>query len=242
MIEASSHNSILPEEQTDELKRKVIEEEKRKDSSMRSRVAHAKRLNDSIVASPPSHAELFRQKLFIDRHTLLPTTWDESICRHEIQIVDCLNKANVFITTQPWAPETVALTWAATLLGSWVLTPSMITDGSGPALKYKAALLVKRSVWVSDMFRSTHPHIWLVILESIHRYPAHKWNFIQSAADYAQAKVKAIKAKHSSQVLALCTEDEVAANKLVHVFSSQTFLSFIKVTDAARTTLGLAGM
>ena len=224
------------------MNRLVIEEEKRKASSMRSRVAQVKRVNDSIAASPPSHAELFRQKLFIDRHTLLPTTWDESICRHEIQIVDCLNKANVLITTQPWAFETVALTWAATLLGSWVLTPSMITDGSGPALKYKSALLVKRSVWVSDMFRSTHPDIWLVILESIHRCPAQKWNLLHSAADYAHAKVKAMNAKHSSQVLAFCTEDEVDANQLLHVFSSQAFLSFIKVIDVARTTLGLAGM
>ena len=163
-----------------------------------------------------------------------------AVCHRQQLLVQELQRAKIFVTMHPWEPADVRMLWFAVLRGCWVLTPGMIINGSGPALKFKQALHTKRFVWVSDDARLQHRQIWLAILESLEAEPAHKWTLLHSAAVYAREKVKAMNSDRSASVLALVTEDELVHNPLPHVFSCTTLLDFIRSEE--RTTLGLCDL
>ena len=240
ICQAGRQNLVLTNEMNADLRALINQEEQRQEKSLKSRLAHAKREAAKITASPPSHHEVFRAKVFIDQHVLLP---DVVAARHEIHIVDSPAKASIFVTLQPWAPNNLMILWYAVLSGAWIMTPAMIIDQSGPARKFKPALSTKREVWVSDAVRDRHTRIWLAILESMQQSPDHKWILIHSAAAYARAKVRAGQQKRSAQVLALCADDEVTQNPgLAHVLTCETFLAFISAEDEDQTSYGMAGM
>ncbi len=165
----------------------------------------------------------------------------EHLVSYQATVSVNVHEATVAITTNPWQPALQQLHWFARLIGAWVVAPTVYMGlASGPALKFMPSLQTKRSVWVSDNFKTSHPALWLLILELATRLGGDcKWKFLGSAHDFAASKARALARKQGATVVALVTDAEAATNPLQHVFDPEAFLSFVGKVDRARTSLGL---
>ena len=193
-----------------------------------------RRLGEATTATTPTAAEM-RRTLF--NNGAVPSgTWGAALVRNETRMVTSVFEAQFAINSNPWSPS-CDVDWFACLTGAWILTPEAFI-GRGASVRYHAAVLTKRFVWVSQAARDAHPGLWRCILESLNAVANHKWTLLPSAERFCEEKAKAERAKRSPQVIALCAAGE--GNGLPHVFQHAAFLDFIKKPDVARTSLGIA--
>ena len=223
LSQADHQDLLLHEEQTEELKAEGLEELRRQAKSRAQRTARRARVSQLTSPSPPSDAELRQANVFIDRDVVLPEEWDSAVSKHQLRIVADVAEASIFVATNPWKPST-CISWAACLIGAWVLNPSVIVTAKGPCLKYKAALNTKRTIWVSAEFKQRYSRIWLTILEALNRH-VHRWKLLCSAEAWVHEKALALKNKRSSEVLALVFEGARDDGK-THVFLADLILAF----------------
>jgi len=236
---------MLPSEMNDQLRLATDAEHARQIASRNQRTNLAQRQADAVVAQPPRADELRRACLFVDRAVRLPDGWDAAVAHAEARVVQSPFEATFLICDNPWSPRDDVITWFAALTGRWIITPAVVVanhgkQASGATLKFHSALMSKRFVWVSQAARSAHAAIWRCILEAMTRVDGHKWVLLHSARAFATEKSKAEKQKRSPQVLAFCAPSE--GGRSAHVFTKDNFLSFVRKQDAARTSLGIAGM
>ena len=232
---------ILEDEQTPDLQRDCKAEKERMLKSRVDRQKHKDNLQLKLEPKPPTMAELHRVVVYVDNPIVLPSNWHAAAPMHEALITQRIHDATVFISNSPWDPNISLLSWAAALVGGWIMTPEVLLGQPGPCIKYNKALQTKRAVWFSIEFRASEAHLWVLILELLNKIN-HQRRPILDVRDYCNAKVRAANVSRSAEVLALVTQAEHAANPLPHVFSPRDFLHFIKHQDDTRTCIGLHGM
>lgn len=96
---------------------------------------------------------------------------------------------------------------AAALAGGCVLVPSALV-GQGAAIRLKDALSTKRPMPVSARFRTAHPSLGRVILDSMSSRP-HAWSLIATPAEYADHKARVTRAGAAARALALVSVPEM---------------------------------
>ena len=111
---------------------------------------------------------------------------------------------------------------------------------AGPAVKYKPAVLTRRKVWVSVLFQSEFPQLWLALLEVLAIITG-PWVILHGAEQWAQTKAIATEARRPAGVLALVTPAEAAEFGMdrLHVLGPKHFLKIVCRRDEHRTSLGL---
>ena len=165
--------------------------------------------------------------------TALPSNWHVCVASRHAPAV-AANEAFAYICGNPWALP-IELEWVACLVGAWIIHPSAYSGQQhGPFRKLQPALVTRRFVWVSDMWRSSHPLIWIAILESMHRASVCNWKLATSPEGWAYAKARNGK---PSEAIALVDDTEFVDDK-IHVFNSDGFLKFITKCDNSRTCIG----
>ena len=181
---------------------------------------------------------------------------DPSCMSHAVQkglhVLECIqvskeSQATVFVVANPFLASTQTLyrvKFAATLVGGCVCTPDVVMQTTnGPIMKYKCALSVGRKCWVSPAFQHAHPHLWCMILEVASAFAQSKWSWLTDMGDYVAAKEKAMRAKSSSTVVALCSTEECSSNLTVpHVYDHSRLLEFISTIDVEQSVLGLGDL
>ena len=155
--------------------------------------------------------------------------------------MDAPHLAEIFVATDPWHLGNSLITWAVVMRGTWIMAPCVYLGSCGPALKYKSALLVARTVWLTPGFQAEFPEIFQLVAYLLN-VCRHKWVIVLDACAYCTAKAKAEREKCPSRVLALMTDVEADAHKLDHAFGPTAFLEFVSIVDNARTSLGLLRM
>lgn len=229
----------MEHEQTRELRDQTQADLARTVKSRLKRETARCRIQQKMYADPPTIAELHRVVAYVDPETALPSNWHTAAPLHEARQTRAMHEATVFITSNPWQPSTELITWAAVLVGGWVLLPAVFMNRVGASIKFKKALGVQRTVWVSENARRENPRLWLLLLE-IMNLVDHKWTILLDVHAYCAARVKAETAKRSAMVLSLVTDAESVANPLPHIFKPSDFLDFIR--DVERSTAGLPNM
>ena len=234
---------MLAEEQTEELEVETQTALKKIVQSRRERENARERCHDKVSANPPTHAELNRQAVFIDIDPCcLPPDWNAGgPCRYEALVTSDVHAASIFVSEHPWEPRNPLVTVMAVLRGAWIVTPAVyLLRSQGPAVKFKPATAIVRTVFVSAGFIQENKRLWLAMLELLN-VVSHKWKVLTDPADYAVAKVRA--KSNPSRVIALVALGELEAHPVLpHVFDLEKFLGFITIREEKRITLGLGAM
>ena len=233
----------MPSEKTAELGTAVDVEAKRQHDSHRDRVNRRTKHALALNASPPTVKDLTRSVLFIDNLVQMSSQWHATLSKYNALVTKDPHKSNVFISNNPWEPSNAVITWAACLVGAWVISPACFVSGVGPCVKYKGAIFVKRQIWVSEMYRASNQSHWLILLEVLNSYPTtHRWKLLGSAAEWAVARAAAERQKAPSQVIALVGSDEAQTLRNEHVFDVASAIPFLATVDPTRGSVGLLKM
>ena len=85
--------------------------------------------------------------------------------RHGANVVDQRVAARLLVVDDIGAPGQKTM-WAAVLTGATVATPQrMLTAGlAGPILAYRAAVGIRRWIWISDDIKARHPAIAQIVV------------------------------------------------------------------------------
>jgi hypothetical protein len=146
------------------------------------------------------------------------------------------------VVANPWSVTDILVAWASALGGAWLVTPGVLEQGRGAAVKRLCALSTPRRFWVDNAFRNLHPELWLLLLEMVDKRKASaKWRFLLGAEAWAEAKAKAKQQARSAEVLALVGGSDSVVRERDHMFDAPSFLKCITRTDGMGS-LGLAGM
>ena len=109
------------------------------------------------------------------------------------------------------------------------------------------AMATPRKVWVSVAFRICHPSIWDVMRGAQLALGANcKWRWLDTQAQFVEAKEAAVKRTSGATVVGLLTREEirelaVPAALRKHIFRSETMMTFIKHVDRTRIVFGVCG-
>ena len=118
----------------------------------------------------------------LDSDSLASAALQSAITSREALVVAEPARASVTIARNPWAHTNELAIWHAVRAGAWVVTPTTFIKCDGPAIKYRSALQTPRRVWVSGAARDAHPHLWILILESLLRHDRrHRWKLLGTA-------------------------------------------------------------
>lgn len=185
----------------------------------------AKRQKTDAVAT----RERFRRKMLQHGGRVLPDDWlhgkrahigetvvmDEGVllAKGMVMSID-VTDSDCFIVSDPTPKKLpVETRWAACLLGGYVVVPQVLTGSpGGAAVKFKAALLTKRDIWISPAFAAKHTDINTVILACVDHFAGCKWKLVAAAnaADYASVVAQAAVSRRS-RFIGLVVKTEVRA-------------------------------
>jgi len=237
---------LLQEEETESVKESLKVELERQQKSLAARINVRFRQTGQLTANPPTVAEMQGVTVCVDDDLALPSAWGHSVAGHQAMVVDRrgMHTANFFIVRNPWSPVNPLITWAAVLLGAWVTTEGVFAGrDSGPSLKYNAAIMSRRFLWVSTDMQAQWPALWLLILEVLSHVRRNRWTVLETAEAFVIQKARAMATNQSAQVIGMVTASEKQCNAagVSHVYTAEEFIAFITNDDAARTTLGFGG-
>jgi hypothetical protein len=153
--------------------------------------------------SLPEKRDVRGSKTFVEDATwyvLLPT-W--SLAR-ALQVWD----ASVFVVADPAALQTKSVhCWAAVLTGGLLLTPGVLSGvGRKVSIAYNAGLATKRTLFITDGFRVSHPAIYDVVVHCATAFIGNRWTLVFDLAAFNAAR-----AKKSVFALVLATRAEKQA-------------------------------
>jgi len=214
---------------------------------IRQAKSYAGRLQDRLkykmktTAVDPTPSELFRSKVYLDVGTNLPREWLATLARVEATVTNTSHAATLFVADNPRSPTSPITTLVASLVGSWVVSPSVFVEGRGPSVKYLAAITSKRLVWASPAFKQTYQMEWLSILEVANSHSNSKWRFLVSSQEWAKARAIAESKKRPADVIALVGPLEMR-DSLKHCFSPAGLVAFIARSDPNKGSIGLLNM
>ena len=109
-----------------------------------------------------------------------------------------LTDAQCFVVNDPTPHNLcVQMRWAAVLAGGYVVVPSVLSYGTGPAVKFKAALLSRREVWISPAFAAGHAELDAVIRGCLAAFQGCNWRLVTAvdAADFTGQVANAAKSR-----------------------------------------------
>ena len=159
-----------------------------------------------------------------------------------------LSQANYFLADFGETEKAGSLViWAAVLAGGWLLDPSWACSPdayTGPAIKFKPALSIKRKLWISPQARAGAPLLSNLIVDCTARAGS-KWTIEDQLESWLAWKQKAIDQKSPSAVMALVTSAEEETYKGIgvsHVFSEQSLFEFIYSLDVQSSRLAMSQM
>jgi hypothetical protein len=242
-VEACLQDHLLTDEIDASLQSASAVERVRQCKSYVTRLQDRLKYKMKTEAVPPTPAELFRSKVYLDVGTKLPREWLATLVRVEATVTNDLHVATVFVADNPRSPTSPIITLVASLTGSWVISPSVFVGGGGPSVKYLEAITSKRVVWASAAFQQTSSREWLAILEvaNNNRNGNCKWTFLGSCQEWATARVIAERKKKPTDVIALVGPLELR-DTLKHCFSPAGLVAFIARSDPNKGSIGLLNM
>lgn len=207
-LEAYLNNQLAEEDIDESLKRKVKEykEDRDKLDKQRTREADVRvaRAEGGRLCAP---AELRGQSAYVQSDLQSEQLMAILACSG-LRHVDLRLHATVFIVASPGNPGERVL-WRATLVGAYVASPATFIQRKGPAIKYEAAILKRRQLWVSAGYKARHSAAAAIILDTIRTFPGSKWRLIAGGIDNFRTEVaRARRAGRRAEVLALVTDGE----------------------------------
>lgn len=155
-----------------------------------------------------------------------------------------MSEADVFLHNMACLQPTSLVALAAGLRGAWVLRPDWVTTDTydGPALKFNAAVSIKRSVWISPAFKVEQQALADLVCECA-RSAGSKWTVVADVEEWVHKKQHAARARQPASVVALvATRERDVYTGVDHVFGADQFFKFVAVLDQERSTLGISGM
>lgn len=245
-VEAQIEGVLLPEETTaEDIVDARLESDRRLTSLIERTKAKAK-VEAVLTAQPPTPRELHGATVFISESVLSANRGSLSLALrgHEADRVTHEALGNIFVVPDV-TRLTEAVSIAACLKGAWVISPEVFCLAPGPALKFKPALATRRFIWASDGFKEEHPEAWGMLRRvSTPAIGRAQWVFLDSGADWAASKARAIRSNNASKVLALLSSQEAAiqSDEVKHAFDFEGLLHFITRYDRSRCTMGEGGM
>ena len=234
---------LLGHERNAALEAAVSEQAKKDQKSFRERVNAKKKFSDATTAKPPTSREMWKCRIYIAGSVLMPNAWLATLSQVSGVVTRTVHSATIFVASNPSNPCEPIITWAAFLMGAWVVSPPVFVGQAGPSIKYMPSILVKRKVWASGAFRAEHPLHWLASLEILSGYASmSQWTLLASAADWAHARAHAEKIKAPSGVIAFVSVAEAGQMSGCHAFDVSGAIGFLAHLDSTRGSLGLLGM
>ena len=155
-------------------------------------------------------------------------------------------QATIIITTCNDVEDFKSCKHCASLVGAWLLPPCWLTTPHGSfrnwALKYRAAILTKRFVWLSPDACTSLP-TETAMIRAAASLPSSKWVLVGDLQDWVDRKQRAANSKCPSSVIALVTSPEQAAfSEVGHMFDINGFFEFVSNFDAVQSSMGLSNV
>ena len=188
-VEANISGQLLPEEVNDDLNALTLLEQVRQLKSLRARQAAGQNQLAQLQNAPPTKDELHRARIMLDTGMSSSLESRDLSCHEALEVCDPW-KATVFVAKTPWKVNNSMISWAAALLGVWIVTPASLRLELAPALKFTSALKTRRHIWMSAAFRREHILLTQLILECAHASSFKAWKFIDSAETFAALRVR----------------------------------------------------
>ena len=192
----------------------VAQEQAKKDKErMRSQELAQRRITPG---TPLTVEQLGERVVYVDgslkqREAVMTWLRERRITRTEFR-----SRAQVFVVASPSSPS-ARVQWVAMLVGGYVMNPDLLLTGSGVAISYKAALKLRRQIWMTPRFREKHAGIALCITEAKKRFgtAGKKFKILKgdSPDTYMEARAK-VPAKRRNEVIAL-----MVAGEELHTYS-----------------------
>jgi len=207
------------------------------------RARHEARLHKQVIAGQvPTPLEHIGAKVHVedaDRTYDL----DQQFAIYHWQMTQ-LGHADIFLADPGVLKLDTLKSWALVLRGAWLLRPdwAMGQVYNGPAIKFHAAVALKRWVWMSPAVKAELPDLAALIscaAESV----GSKWNMVDNLEQWAHRKEKCTKDRHPAEAIALVnTAEQQAYQGVKHVFDPPAFFKFIGVWDKASSKLAVGNM
>lgn len=125
--------------------------------------------------------------------------------RHGARVVDRRVDAQILVVSDIGAAGQKAA-WAAALIGATVMsTQRLLTAGQvGPYVAHKAAVRIRRWIWMSDDFKARHPAISQIVVDAAATRPS-LWRLLLTQASF---KDKSSASASDNYVMAIVTTRE----------------------------------
>jgi hypothetical protein len=126
-----------------------------------------------------------------------------------IAITEKREKADIFVVQDPSDPGQRTKWWAI-IKGSFLVTPSVLLQNNGPAIKYHAAMSTARRIWISPRAREKHSTLVEIVEFAVKKLPGSKWKLVTGSLDeFVAFYKKAAKAHRGCNMIGLvCKKEE----------------------------------
>lgn len=152
-------------------------------NAQKSDTAKARRLQQLIGGALPTRDELRHCSAHIE-----DDAWAYMLVSWPMPRTTFPSQASVFIVHDPaLATASSAVVWAAILRGAYLMTTSVLqTDNAGNAIvvKYRAALLTRRKIFVSPRSHTRHTRVYDTIAACMQNTQGQKWTEFGDMAAY----------------------------------------------------------
>jgi len=197
------------------------------------------------AAERPVAAKLLQsKKIYIDPRVPLPRAQlDGRLEELGASAEPSRERAEVFVVPDVTQPGQRVL-WNAALAGLLVVSLPYFIDGQGPVLAYQCALRLRRTVWISEDFRTAHPSIIAIIvarLASASR--GAQWTVAQDLQHFQRAVDRCTQQRRSlTEVPAFVTHDEYARGEVAlggKRLTSEAALGFLAKLHRGVSSIGV---
>ena len=234
-VEANIRDLMLPHEKNPALQAASRRELERRAKALGDRVKTYRKNIDIINPGRPT---------IVDHHIfVLDECWSDSLAqsldRHNCRRVREESQATVFIMRDPFAsdsPDKRRVQWAAALMGAAICVPHVYThDHTGPWVRLKCALIVRRFFFATPAFQDEYPRLWYLLLTVIIK-PESNW----TPVDLDQFLAAKLKFPAGHRVIAVCTQreyDTAVASGVTNMFTPRLLLQFVQQMDETQSVL-----
>ena len=161
-------------------------------------IADVRKLRQLVGGALPTRAELHHCCAHIE-----DDAWAYMLVSWQMPRTTSPSQASVFIVHDPaMATPSSAIVWAAVLRGAFLMTTSVLqADGGSNAIvvKYRAALLTRRKIFISLGFRARHTRVYDTITACMQHMRGQQWIELGDMAAYTA------EAGRNASVVALVT-------------------------------------
>lgn len=180
-VEAFKRGMLLAEEQDPGLPGELQHQTAKDAENARMRANETTRIDNRINPRLPKLCDMKGWNLFVEGDQV-PHALQNLLDSNFINVTEDRMQAHGFVAKDPLNDLSQRSKWYAVINGCYCMSVSWLLEGTGPCIKYKAAVKTQRRIWISAMAKDRHPALYNII-EQVCSTRGSKWKVIAGGKD-----------------------------------------------------------